>query len=150
MGSLLLSIMAYRSERPRVSVATHLFSIHDDEFWLQVRLANAGRGEIDLDGATCDLMGPTGTNLPYRLKAAASYLLLFRAPLSEVLTRTGSVTVNVGLGNGRSLVAQVQLTDEEQATLRTALQAILPLVRNTRPPTEVPSPRWLPPTQEEV
>jgi hypothetical protein len=136
--SLLVSIISYRSAGPRVVIAKHSFSIRQDELWLAVRLANTGKGEIDLDGATCDLLGPTVTALPYRLKAAASHELFFRATLSQSLARTGSVTVNVGFGNGRSLVAQVRLTDQEQSDVSLCM------------PSQVAERFWLPPTQDEV
>jgi len=44
--SLVESIMSYRPAGPRVSVATHAFSWRNNELWLAVRLANAGKGEI--------------------------------------------------------------------------------------------------------
>ena len=147
--SLVVSIMTYRSAGPRVSVAAHAFSLRNGELWLEVRLANAGKGEVDLDGATCDLLGPTVTILSYRLKAAASHTLLFRGPIDQSLAQVGSATVNVGLGNGRSLVAQVRFTDDEQAALRLALQQLLPAPA-IRPPTQGTPRLWLPPTQEEV
>jgi hypothetical protein len=142
--------MTYRADRPRVSAITHLFSIHDDEIWLQVRLANAGKGEIDLDGATCDLMGPTVTVLPYRLKSAASHVLLFRAPLTQIFSRIGSVTLNVGLGDGRSLVSQVQLTDQEQAAFRLAFEEIEFRSRIVHLEEHAGNRYWIPPTQDEV
>lgn len=150
IGSLIVSIMTYRSEWPRVSVARHSITIHDDELWLQVQLVNAGKGEVDINGATCDLMGPCVSHMSYRLKAAASYDLMFRAPLTQGLARANGVTVNIGMGNGRSLVSQLQLTDHEQAAVRLALARIEAPARTSRRVAQPTRRHWLPPTQDEV
>jgi len=125
-----------------VTLAGHSFSFFPSEVWLQIKIVNSGKGEIDVDGATCDLLGPTVSVLPHRLKAAASHLIIFRAVPSAELIRSGSVTVNVGLGNGRNLISQVRMTEIEQANLR----------RLQTPGSEpiLPIASWLPPTQEEL
>ncbi|MGH3697660.1 MAG: hypothetical protein ACRDRX_27390 [Pseudonocardiaceae bacterium] len=142
MGSLGVSVLTYRTAGPKVTLTGHSFSFFPSEAWLQIKIVNSGKGEIDIDGATCDLLGPTVTVLPYRLKAAASHLIVFRAVLSAELIRSGSVTVNVGLDNGRNLISQVRMTEIEQADLRRLQpaenQSTLPIVS------------WLPPAQEEL
>lgn len=143
MASLGVSIVTYRTAGPKVALAGHGFSLFPHEVWLQVRIVNAGKGEVDIDGATCDLLGPTVTLLPHRLKAAASHLIVFRAPTPEGLGRSGSVTVNIGLGNGRNLTSQVRMTEIEQATLRQ-------LWPNVRAPVSQPLSSWLPLSQEEL
>lgn len=143
LASLGVSVLTYRTAGPKVTLVGHRFSLLPHEVWLKVKIVNAGKGEIDIDGATCDLLGPTVTVLPYRLKAAASHLIVFRAPLPEGLGRSGSVTVNVGLGNGQNLTSQVRMTEVEQADLRrlrSSLQA----------PARWPIPSWQPPSQEEL
>jgi hypothetical protein len=144
MASLLVSILSYRTAGPKVTLLRHSFSLFPHEVLLQIKIANAGKGEVDIDGATCDLLGPTVTVLPHRLKAAASHVIVFRAPLHAGLGLTGSVTVNVGMGNGRNLTRQVRMTEDEQAEMR-RLQpgAQLPAL-GAGPPAA----SWQPPTQE--
>jgi hypothetical protein len=144
LASLVVSILGYRSSGPRVSVASHAFSVRANELWLEVRLANAGAGEIDIDGATCDVLGPTVTTLPYRLKSGSSHLIQFRARLEPELTRIGSVTISVGLGNGQTLVTQVRIDDVEQAEISRGLIGLaLPNSRSGGPPST-----FQPPTQD--
>lgn len=143
VASLGVSILTYRTAGPKVTLLGHSFSLFPHEVWLQIKIVNAGKGEVDIDGATCDLLGPTVTALPYRLKAAASHLIVFRAPSPAGLGRSGSVTVNVGLGNGRNLTSQVRMTEIEQADLRR-------LQSNLQAPARQSFPSWLPPSQEEL
>lgn len=79
LGSLAVSFFTYRAAWPRVTVARHYLTIQPFEVYLQVKVINSGLGEIDVDGASCDLLGPTATVLPYRLKAAASHVVAFRS-----------------------------------------------------------------------
>jgi hypothetical protein len=139
--SLGVSILTYRTAGPKVTLVGHSYSFLQSEVWLQVKVANSGKGEIDIDGATCDLLGPTVTALPYRLKAAASHIIVFRAPLSAALGRSGSTTITIGMGNGRNLTAQVRMTERQQAILR-SLQS-----PGGQPP---PAVSWQPPSQEEL
>lgn len=140
MSSLIVSILNYRTAGPKVTLIGHSFSFFPQEVLLRIKIANIGKGEVDIDGATCDLLGPTSTVLPYRLKAAASHLVVFRAPLHTGLILAGSVTINVGMGNGRNLIRQVRMTEVEQAEL-SLLQFPTPGV--IHPPTA-----WQPPSQE--
>jgi len=142
--SLVVSILTYKNAGPRVAVTSHTVIVRSGELWLEARLSNVGKGEIDVDGATCDLLGPTTTALPYRLKAASSHVLTFRSQVTPNLAWIGSVTLNVGLGNGRSLVQQLRLTDVEQAGVRRAVEMESTIYQQERPET------WIPPTQEEI
>jgi hypothetical protein len=146
LTSLGLSILTYRMAGPRLTLVGQSFSFLANEVWLQIKIANAGKGEVDIDGATCDLLGPTVSTLPHRMKAASSHLIEFRAPLVAGLGRSGSVTVNVGLGNGRSLTSQVRMTEAEQADLRRRYSALQTHGRQSLPPTA----SWQPPSQEEL
>jgi len=123
LGSLTVSILTYRTAGPKVALGSHNFSVFPSELWLQVKVLNTGKGEVDVDGASCDLLGPTVTALPHRLKPASSHVLQFRADLASVLGRVASVTVNIGLGNGRTLTAQVRIPEVEQAHIRRLLSS---------------------------
>ena len=120
LASLVVSILGHRASGPRVEIARHAFTVQDTELWLELRVANVGRGEINIDGATCDRLGSTTNALPFRLLAAASHPLHFRTPLTAALLGIGNVTVNVGLGTGRTLTKQLRLSDEQQALIRQA------------------------------
>lgn len=146
LASLGVSVLTYRTAGPKVALVGHSFSLFPHEVWLQIKIVNAGKGEIDIDGATCDLLGPTVTVLPYRLKAAASHLIVFRAPPPAGLGRSGSVTVNVGLGNGQTLTSQVRMREFEQADLRRLQSNLQAPARQPIPPI----PSWRPPSQEEL
>ncbi len=146
LASLVVSILNYRSSGPRIRVVSHTFAVRSGELWLEVKVANAGKAEVDLDGASCDVLGPTANTLPYRLKSAASHVLVFRAPIAAHSRRIGSATVNVGLGSGRTTTSQVRLTDAEQAALATAIaMAAIPRTDSAENPTI-----WYPPTQEQL
>lgn len=146
LASLGVSVLTYRMAGPKVTLASQSFTVVSSELWLRIKVVNVGKGEIDIDGATCDLLGPTRTTLPHRMKSASSHVVEFRAPVREELNRAGSVTVNIGLGNGRSLTSQVRLGGAEQASIRRALSSIQ---GSAIPPGPPPS-DWAPPTQEEL
>lgn len=124
--SLAVSILTYRTAGPKVGSAGHLFTFFPGEVWLQIRIVNSGKGEIDIDGATCDVLGSTSTVFPYRLKAAASYVVVFRRRLPIEGWHSGSATVSIGFGNGRNLIYQVRMTEKEQAVLRNLQSSIAP------------------------
>lgn len=144
VASLVVSILNYRSSGPRVTITWHRFSIRAAEIWLEVRLANAGGGEVDLDGATCDLLGPTISTLQ-RLKSGSSHLLEFRTTAPTQLRSAGSVTLSVGLGTGRTLVTQLRISDEDQAAIALAAQRSLISADPANGDRA-----WRPPTQEEI
>lgn len=145
LAALTVNFLTYRSAGPKVSLLDHRFEIFPTEVWLKVRVTNAGRGEIDLDGATCDALGPTYTLLTHRMRSSSTHLLEFKAPLSRDFGWAGSVTVNIGLGTGRTLTSQLRLNDNEQAQVRSYQRAIeagsLPAAKQTV---------WRAPQQEEL
>jgi hypothetical protein len=145
-ASFVVSVLSYRAAGPRVTLTRHSLSIRPYEVYLQVKIINSGMGEVDVDGATCDLLGPTVTVMPHRLKAAASHVIVFRAPPSAALGRSASVTVNVGLGNGRTLTSQVRLSEAEQADLRRVQSDLQTVGDRSIQPTQA----WKPPTQEQL
>ena len=144
LASLSVSVLTYRMAGPRVTLDSQHFTVLGNEVWLRVKIVNVGKGEIDVDGATCDLLGSTVTTLPHRMKSASSHHIEFHAPASGILARSGSVTVNIGLGNGRTLTRQVRATGVEQAQLRRSLSGLQNDTRTNAPTT------WLPPIQEEL
>lgn len=148
LGSLTVSILSYRSSGARVSVLQHILEVAEGEARLEAKLVNSGREEIDIDGATCDLLGPTGTVLPHRMKSGSSIVLIFRARIGSALVSTGSVTLNVGLGNGRSLVRQVRFTEAELALIRAS--ASQDGGSQNRGRLAGRTSEWTPPWQEEI
>jgi hypothetical protein len=144
-ASFVVSVLSFRAAGPRVTLTRHDLFIRPYEVYLQVKIINSGMGEVDVDGATCDLLGPTFTVMPHRLKAAASHVIGFRAPPSAALGRSASVTVNVGLGNGRTMTSQVRLSETEQADLRRVLFALQTVDDLPIQQTQA----WKPPTQEQ-
>jgi hypothetical protein len=146
LASFAVSYFTYRAAGPRVTMVRQSLAIHPFEVYLQVKVINSGLGEVDLDGASCDLLGPTVTVLPHRLKAAASHIIAFRSPPSAAMDRSASATVYVGLGNGRTLTSVVRLSEIEQADLRRALLDLQAAERGVLKTTQA----WTPPTQEQV
>jgi hypothetical protein len=146
LGSLAVSFFTYRAAWPRVTLVRHSLAIQPFEVYLQIKVINSGLGEVDLDGASCDLLGPTVTVLPYRLKAAASHVVGFRSSPSTSMVRSASVTVYVGLGNGRTLTSVIRLSEVEQADLRRALEDVRAAGRGALEASQA----WAAPSQEEV
>jgi hypothetical protein len=146
LASFAISYFTYRAAGPRVTVVRRSLAIQPFEVYLEVKVVNSGLGEVDLDGASCDLLGPTVTVLPYRLKAAASHVIAFRSPPSSAMDRSASVTIYVGLGNGRTSTSVIRLSETEQATLRRALTDLRTAGRGGLRATQ----SWTPPTQEQV
>jgi hypothetical protein len=146
LGSFVVSLAGYRAAGPRVTVIRHGLTIGPYEVYLQLKVANAGMGEVDIDGASCDLLGPTVTVLPHRVKGAASHLIAFRSPPSAAMVRSGSATVSVGLGNGRTLTSVVRLSEIEQADLRQALLELQAARQGLLQSRQA----WTAPSQEEV
>lgn len=148
--SLVVSFLNYRSSGSRVYVVTHSFDVRGTDIWLSAKVANAGKTEVDLEGATCDALGPTTTQLPERLKSGSSLTLTFRAPLASATLVAGSVTLSVGLGTGRVLTAQLRLDDPARGLIRVVqerlnsgeVRAVLPLGRSQS--------QWTPPALEEL
>jgi hypothetical protein len=140
IASFTVSVLTFRSSGPRVELNSHSVAVRSGELWLELKLVNRGRAEIDVDGASCDLLGPTVNALPHRLKPAASHVVLFRAPLDSIAGHPGSVTANIGLGNGRTITKQLRFTDMQQATIAAG---------SPEPPTSGER-LWIPPTQEEL
>lgn len=145
LASLCVSVLTYRMAGPKVAVGSYSFALLGNEVWLKLKLVNAGKGEVDIDGATCDLLGPTVTALPHRMKSASSHHVEFRALAHQSLGRAGLATVNIGLGNGRTLISQVRMTGVEQAELRQYLNNPRGSAPKFLPPTQ-----WMPPSQEEL
>lgn len=146
LGSFMVSLASYRAGVPRVTLVRHGMTIGPYEVYLEVKVVNAGMGEVDIDGASCDLLGPTVTVLPYRLKGAASQLIAFRSPPSLAMVRSGSATVSVGLGNGRTLTSVIRMSEVEQADLRGALQDLQGIQQGILKSRQA----WTAPSQEEV
>ena len=138
--SLAVSILSHRAAGPKVKLLSHTFLVRGRELWLEVRVANAGRGEVGLDGASCDVLGPTLSLLPHRLRSGSSVVLTFRALLRRDLASVGGVTVSLGLGSGHSIVEQLRFTEREQLDLGVAL---------VHPGWGVRG-KWIPPSQEEI
>jgi hypothetical protein len=145
--SLAVSILTYRS---RVEVLGHEFEIRGTDLWLSVKVSNSGRGEVDIDGATCDALGATTTQLPYRLKSGSSQVLSFRAGLAPLVLTSGSVTVAVGLGTGRVLTAQLRMTDETTGQLRSMRDSLASGAGAPTPLLRGLESNWTPPRLEEV
>jgi hypothetical protein len=62
------------------------------------------------------------------------------------MDRSASVTVYVGLGNGRTLTSVIRLSEIEQADVRRALAQLRAPERDGLKATQA----WTPPTQEQV
>jgi hypothetical protein len=146
LGSFAVSVLTYRSAGPRITLSRHSLDIQPFEVYLQVKVVNSGLGEVDIDGASCDLLGSTVTSLPHRLKASASHVVAFRSPPSGAMNRSASVTVSVGLGNGRTVTSVVSLSETEQADLRRALLDLQTAQGSGRRALRP----WTAPSQEEV
>lgn len=113
--ALLASIAANRSAGPRVSVLASRLSGSGTDLWLQVKVCNSGRGEIDLDGAWAGWLGATLTELPARLRSGSSAVLSFRSTISPTSALGRSLSVQIDLGNGESVMKRLNLSETEIA-----------------------------------
>lgn len=115
IGSLSVAYMGYRSSGPRVVVTDHKLTARHGEFWLEVKVTNSGRSEIDIEGAWTEWLGAATTSLPFRLPAGSSKILLFQGKLPPVQYSRGSLTVRIGLGNAQTVLAAVRLSESDLA-----------------------------------
>jgi hypothetical protein len=113
--SLVVSIAAHRAGGPRIVLATTKLSNMADEWWLEVRVANSGRSEVDLDGAWAGWLGSTITNLPARLAAGSSKALVFRGELPPTQYLGNALTIQIGLGSGQTILKRLKLDEIEIA-----------------------------------
>jgi hypothetical protein len=120
-GSLVTSMLAltvvyanYRASGPRVNVVSHALQIQSSQDWLKIVLANAGRTDVDIEGAWSNWLGSSVTELPLRLASGSSCFLVFRGVVPPPRLANGPLTVSVGLGNGATLLRRITLTEAEQ------------------------------------
>jgi hypothetical protein len=113
--ALAVSIAANRSAGPRVSVLGSQLSGSGTDLWLQVKVCNSGRGEINLDGAWAGWLGATLTELPIRLRSGSSEVLVFRSSISPDTRIAGSLSIQIDLGNGETLMKRLALSETEIA-----------------------------------
>jgi hypothetical protein len=118
--SLAISIVSYRAGGPRIVLAANNLSNTSGEWWLEVRVANAGRGEVDLDGAWAGWLGATMTALPARLAGGSSKALVFRGKLPPTQYLGNALTVQIGLGNGQIIMKRLKLDETAIAVAQTS------------------------------
>ncbi len=122
-AALLVSLLAmlvayanYRASGARIRITGHNLTIRNGEHWLQVRLVNSGRAEVDVEGAWTDRFGATSSTLPKRLAGGSSIVLLFRSPPSRAPS-SAALTVSVDLGDGRAVLKRLPLSESEQGLI---------------------------------
>ena len=118
--SLAVSLAAHRAGGPRIVLTDTKLTNVRGEWWLEIRVANAGRGQVDLDGAWAGWLGATVTDLPVRLPAASSKVLIFRGRLPPSRYLGSSLTVQIGLGTGQVILKRVKLDEVEIGMARAA------------------------------
>lgn len=114
--SLTISYASYRASGHRVKMVNHRLTIDDEGEWVEVRFANAGRSQVDLEAAWTNWYGSTLTDLPKTLLGGSSLHLTFGG-VSGRQSSIGPLSVSVELGNGASFTRRVVLTEEEQGKL---------------------------------
>ena len=117
LSSLVVAILSYRSAGPKVAITASKMSKTSGECWLEVRVANSGRSEVDLDGAWAGWLGASLTDLPLRMTAGSSRSLMFRGTLPPAKYLGSSLTIQVGLGNGQTIIKRLRLDEVEIAEL---------------------------------
>lgn len=122
-SALLISVLAllvtyanYRASGSRVRVTEHSLVSRDEEHWLRVRVVNAGRAEVDVEGVWAERFGATSTSLPQRLPGGSSLVLLFRSEPSPAPS-AAALTLRVRLGDGRELLNRLKLSETEQGVI---------------------------------
>jgi hypothetical protein len=117
IGSLVVSTLTYRASGPRVSVSDFDIENRDGEWWLQIRVINSGRSEVDVEAAWTNWLGPTASDLPHRMKGGSSKNLIFKGVLPPLQYGGNVITVQVGLGSGRNVLKQIRLNEFQQGQL---------------------------------
>lgn len=115
--SLTLSFMSYRAAGPRISIVDYRLTFDPQgECWLEVKVSNSGRSDVTLDGSWANWLGATVSTLPHRLTSGSSYSMMFRGRLPPNQFLGGSMTVQIGLGNGQSVLKRIAV-DSNQTTV---------------------------------
>jgi hypothetical protein len=96
---------------PVVSVADFQLAFHDEKWWLEVKVVNAGRADIDLDGAWAGWLGPALTEMPARLTSGSSATITFKGTLPPSQYLGDPLTIQIGMGDGSMLLKRIRLND---------------------------------------
>lgn len=124
---VMISFASYRASGPRVDISGHQIDIRRDGHWLEISVTNSGRAEIDIDGAWASWLGASVTDTPMRLTGGTTVRLLFRGVFPPQGYTGGPLTVHIGLGNGRTLLKRITLTEVELGQINSA-RRLRPLV----------------------
>jgi hypothetical protein len=117
LGSLVVSVLTYRASGPRVTVGAYEIANRAREWWLQIKVVNSGRSEVDIEAAWTNWLGATVSDLPHRMKGGSSKNLIFRGVLPPLQYGGSVITVQIGLGSGRNILKQIRLNESEQGQL---------------------------------
>jgi hypothetical protein len=126
IAALWVSIVANRAAGPRVSVSSSYLTAIDSDWWLRIKVTNSGRSEIDIDGAWAGWLGQTLTELPARLLGGSSKILTFRGKLPPTQFLGSTLTVQIALGNGDTILRRVTLNENDVFTESAKQAAGLP------------------------
>lgn len=117
LGSLVVSVLTYRASGPRVAISDYDIANRGGEWWLQIRVVNSGRSEVDVEAAWTNWLGATVSDLPHRMKGGSSKNLVFKGLLPPLQYGGNIITVQVGLGSGRNVLKQIRLNESQQGQL---------------------------------
>ncbi|MFC6081662.1 hypothetical protein [Sphaerisporangium aureirubrum] len=118
--SAFISYLSYRASGSRVEIQSHRWGYRGEERWLQIKLANQGRAEVAIEGAWANWLGSSVSNLPYQLKGGASHSLIFRGVLPPAQYARGPLVIQVGLGNGRTILKRINFKDNDLMPIKQA------------------------------
>jgi hypothetical protein len=115
VAALTVSVAANRAAGPRVSILNSKLSGSGTDLWLNVKISNSGRSEIDVDGAWTGWFGPTTTTMPISLRGGSSAILTFIATFPDKGNLDIALSVQIELGNGQSMLKRLALSEREVA-----------------------------------
>jgi hypothetical protein len=115
VAALMVSVAANRVAGPRVSILSSKVSGAGADLWLTVKISNSGRSEIDIDGAWAGWFGQTTTSMPIPLRGGSSSSLTFISTFPEKGNVDISLSVQIDLGNGQTILKRLALSEREIA-----------------------------------
>lgn len=115
--ALFTSTSANKAAGPRVLVTNFKLVFQDRKWWLEIKIANSGHLDIDIDGAWAGVFGAALTDLPVRLANGSSKVIIFRTEGSprDKFKLGSSLTIQISLGNGETLLKRIRLDEVEIA-----------------------------------
>ncbi len=108
-----INYLSYRASGARVRVSSHAIALREGVPWLQVRITNSGRAQIDIDSAWSSWFGSSLSTTPIPLAGGKTIYLIFRGTAPPAAHVRAPLTVSIVLGDGRTILKRIPLSESE-------------------------------------